>query len=219
MAVPVLYSSSHCAHSLRARLAFLYAQLRCEIREIDPDNPLPAITQLPLLQLPGRLLDNSRDITHWAIGRRPQLTLWPDNRVRQQSITNLIETIDGPFASASHCYQYASRYPSRGREHYRFEAEVFLAQLEARIARMGFLVGAEETLADVAILPFVFLFAEVDRDWFDRSPYLALRSWLERYSLNLLWQQCLEPIPLWQPGDEPFYLTPRDPDLELRAQL
>jgi glutathione S-transferase len=211
--VPVLYSSSHCAHSLRARLAFLYARLRCEIREIDQDNPLPTVNRLPLLQLPGRLLDNSSDIARWAIGRRPQLTLWPDNRVRQQSIDNLIDTIDGPFASASHCYQYAVRYPSRSREHYRTEAEIFLAQLEARIARMGFLVGAEETLADVAVLPFVYLFAEVDRDWFDGSPYLALRAWLDRYHLNPLWQQCLEPVPLWHPG------APRYPQLSLPVHL
>lgn len=215
--VPVLYSSSHCAHSLRARLALLYARLRCEIREIDPLNPLPSVDELPLLQLPGRLLANSRDIAHWAIGRRPELGLWPDNRVRQQSIDNLIDTIDNPFASASYYYQHAVSYPSRSREHYRTEAEIFLAQLEARIARMGFLVGAEETLADIAILPFVYLFADVDRTWFDGSPYLALRTWLDRYAHNPLWQQCLEPVPLWHPGDEPFYLLPRELE-ERRAQ-
>lgn len=190
----------------------LYARLRCEIREIDPRNPLPEVTTLPLLQLPGRLIDNSRDIAHWAIGRRPQLTLWPDSRTRQQSIENLIATVDGPFASASGCYQHAVDHPSRSREHYRTEAEIFLAQLEARIARMGFLVGAEETLADIAVLPFVHVFAEVDRGWFDGSPYLALRSWLERYRQSPLWLQCLEPIPLWAPGAEPFYLVAHDLD-------
>ncbi|EEF27155.1 conserved hypothetical protein [Ricinus communis] len=210
--VPVLYSSSYCAHSLRARLAMLYARLRCEIREIDPRNPLPQVTTLPLLQLPGRLLDNSHDIAHWAIARRPQLGLWPDSKVRQHSIDTLIDTIDGPFAAASHRYENASEHPSRSREYYRTEAEIFLAQLEARIARMGFLVGAEETLADIAVLPFVYVFAEVDRGWFDSSPYLALRSWLERYHLNPLWLQCLEPIPPWAPGAEPFYLVAHDLD-------
>ena len=212
MVVPVLYSSSLCAHSLRARLALLYARLRVEIREIDPDNQLPAVPSLPLLQLPGRLLDNSVDIMRWAIGRRPELGLWPDSHVRQQSIDNLINAIDGPFHSACLRYLNAARRLHHSRiqlleTNYRAEAEIFLAQLEARIARMGFLVGNEETLADIAVLPFVHIFAEVDRDWFDGSPYLALRQWLERYRSHTLWQQCLEPVPLWQPGDEPFYLV------------
>ncbi len=212
MVVPVLYSSSHDAHSLRARLAFLYARLRCEVREIDPENPLPAVATLPLLQLPGRLIEKNVEIAQWAIGCRPALKLWPDSRVRQQSIENLIATIDGPFSDASYRYQHAGRFPNRSRDHYRMEAEVFLAQLEARIARMGYLVGDQETLADIAVLPFVYLFAEVDRDWFERSPYLALRHWLDRYSYNPHWLQCLEPIPAWHPGAEPYYLVAHDLD-------
>jgi glutathione S-transferase len=210
--VPVLYSSSHDAHSLRARLAFLYARLRCEVREIDPACPLPTVPHLPLLQLPGRLIDDSMEIVRWAIARRPGLTLWPDSRVRQQSIDNLIATVDGPFFEATQAYAKAAALPGRNRDHARMQAEIFLAQLEARIARMGFLVGDEETLADIAVLPFVYCFAEVDRDWFERSPYLALRQWLDRYQYNPTWMQCLEPIPLWHPGDEPYYLLA--PDLE-----
>lgn len=177
---------------------------------MDAENPLPAVTTLPLLQLPGRLIENSLDITHWAVSRRPELGLWPESRVRQQSIENLIATTDGPFANASERYQHASGLSPRNRQQCRNEAEIFLAQLEARVARMGYLVGAEETLADIAILPFIHIFAEVDRDWFDSSPYLALRIWLERYRNRALWLQCLEPIPLWKPGNEPFYLVATD---------
>jgi len=211
--VPVLYSSSHDAHSLRVRLAFLYAHLRCEIREIDPENPLPAVATLPLLQLPGRLIDNSLEMTRWALSRRPGLQLWPESRVRRQSIDNLIATVDGPFHEAYQAYEKAGHVPNRSRDHFRMQAEIFLAQLEARIARMGYLVGNEETLADITVLPFIYMFAEVDRDWFDRSPYLALRQWLERYNYNPLWTQCCESIPYWRPGAEPFYLIARDADL------
>ena len=207
MVVPVLYSSSYDAHSLRARLAFLYARLRCEIREIDPDNPLPTIGTLPLLQLPGRLIDSSAEIMHWVLNRRPELNLWPDSRVRQQSIENLIATVDGPFYDASKEYSQAT---ARSRIHHRTQAEIFLAQFEARIARMGYLVGDVETMADIAALPFVHQFADVDRDWFEGSPYLALRQWLDRYSYLPLWNQCLEPIPFWHPASEPFYLVAHD---------
>ena len=138
--------------------------------------------------------------------RRPELGLWPDSRVRQQSIDNLILANDGPFAHALSNYRNTYRLAVRSPRDYRIEAEIFMAQLEARLARTGHLVGDSESLADIAILPFIHDFAEVDRTWFDSSPYLALRSWLNRYRNNPLWQQALQPVPRWQAGAEPRYL-------------
>lgn len=207
MAIAVLYSCAPAPHSLRARLALLCAGLRSELREVDradPPVPLPAI---PLLQLPsGKLLDNSVAILRWAMERRPELGLWPDSRVRQQSIENLILANDGPFADAIDNYREATKKLARSPRDFRIEAEIFLAQLEARLARTGHLVGDSESLADIAILPFVHTFAEIDRGWFDSSPYLALRSWLNRYRNNPLWQQALQHYPRWYPGAEPRYL-------------
>jgi glutathione S-transferase len=212
MAIPVLYSNAGCPHSLRARLGLLYAGLRTELREVDPAAPPLVLPAVPLLQLPsGKLLDRSIDILRWSINRRPELALWPESRVRQQSIDNLIQAADGPFAEALRNYRDAARLLVRTPRDYRMEAEIFLAQLEARVARTGHLVGHDESLADVAILPFVHQFAEVDRDWFDGSPYLALRAWLNRYRESSLWQQALADFPRWQPGAEPLYLDSRGP--------
>lgn len=219
MATPVLYSHAGCPHSLRARLAMLYAGLSCELREVDPDALPVALPALPLLQLPsGKLLDRSIDILRWVAGRRPELDLWPASRVRQQSIDNLILAADGPFADALRNYREAARSLVRTPRDFRTEAEIFLAQLEARIARTGYLVGGSETLADIAVLPFVHQFAEVDRGWFDGSPYLALRGWLNRYRDNPLWQQALAHVPLWQPGSEPVYLDSRAPLASLKVE-
>jgi glutathione S-transferase len=217
MAIPVLYGCAPEPHSLRARLALLCAGLRSELREFDPDDPPLALPALPLLQLPsGKLLDHSAAILRWAMERRPELGLWPESRVRQQSIDNLILANDGPFAQALGNYREAARRLIRSPRDYRIEAEIFLAQLEARLARTGYLVGDSESLADIAILPFIHDFAEIDRDWFDNSPYLALRSWLNRYRHNPLWQQALQPVPLWRPGNEPRYLDLLAPTAGLR---
>ncbi|HET8710847.1 MAG TPA: glutathione S-transferase C-terminal domain-containing protein [Spongiibacteraceae bacterium] len=206
-AVCVLYSSFPDPHSRRARFALLLAGIHCELREVDPANLPTAVTRVPLLQLPsGKLIDDSFAIAQWASARKPQLGLWPAIRVRQQSIENLVNIIDGPFASACRLYAQAvaARHPHALNR--RGDAEIFLAQLEARLARKPFLVGDEETLADIAVLPFIHWFAEIDRTWFDISPYRQLRAWLANYRDNPEWQQTLHCGPRWRPDVAPVFL-------------
>lgn len=213
-AVSVLYSDGSEPHSLRARLLLLAAGLHCELREVDRSDLPPAVDGVPLLQLPsGKLLDDSFAIAQWAVTHRPALALWPQVRVRQQSIENLVRIIDGPFAAALAGYR-SSRSGQRTAPlaagpdavAWRFEAEIFLAQLEARLARMPYLVGDTETLADLAVLPFIHCFAAADRTWFDVSPYRQLRAWLVRYRDHAVWQQALRAVPRWRPGAQPVYL-------------
>lgn len=193
---------------MRARFALLLAGIHCELREVDFDNLPTAVTQVPLLQLPsGKLIDDSFAMAQWASARKPQLGLWPVIRVRQQSIENLVNIIDGPFASACLSYEQAVAMRDPCAIDRRHDAEIFLAQLEARLARKPFLVGDDETLADVAILPFIHWFAEVDRTWFDISPYRLLRAWLARYGDNPAWQQALRRGPRWRPDALPAYLA------------
>jgi glutathione S-transferase len=208
-AVCVLYSNFSDPHSMRARFALLLAGIHCELREVDPVNPPIAVSSVPLLQLPsGKLIDDSFVIAQWASARRPQLELWPSVRVRQQSIENLMRIIDGPFANACHLYDQATAARLSSAAHRRSDAEIFLAQLEARLARKPFLVGDEETLADIAALPFIHWFAEIDRIWFDVSPYRQLRAWLASYRDNPDWQQALRCSPRWRPNAQPVFLEP-----------
>jgi glutathione S-transferase len=216
-AVSVLYSDGAEPHSLRARLALLVAGLHCELREVDGAALPPAVEGVPLLQLPsGKLLDDSFAIAQWAATHRPALALWPRVRVRQQSIENLVRIIDGPFAAALAGYRHAMMQQRGSRDAplaagpdavgWRFEAEIFLAQLEARLARMPYLVGDSETLADLAVLPFIHCFAAADRTWFDVAPYRQLRAWLLRYRDHAGWQQALRAVPRWKAGAQPVYL-------------
>lgn len=215
-AVCVLYSSFSQPHSMRARLVLLMARIHCELREVDPAQLPIAVSSVPLLQLPsGKLIDDSFAIAQWASARRPQLELWPSIRVRQQSIENLVRIVDGPFADACQLYAnaVAARHPHALNR--RSDAEIYLAQLEARLARKLFLVGDEETLADIAVLPFIHQFAEVDRTWFDISPYRRLRAWLASYRDNPEWQQTLYCGARWRPDAAPTYLEKNVNRLEL----
>ena len=218
-AVSVLYSSYSCPHSMRARLALLTARIHCELRNVDPAHLPTAVDRVPLLQLPnGKLIDDSFAIMQWASARRAELALWPSIRVRQQSIENLLRIVDGPFAEATLRYAEAQRSGSPQVLRARGDAEIVLAQLEARLARSGHLVGDRETLADLAALPFIYQFAEVDRTWFDISPYRQLRAWLLQYRGNPAWQQTLCRLAPWRADGQPLYLQVHSdlPDAESR---
>ncbi len=192
---------------MRARLALLTARIHCELRNVDPAHLPTAVDSVPLLQLPnGKLLDDSFAIMQWANARRPELALWPAIRVRQQSIENLVRIIDGPFAEAVQHYADVAGGAGAQVLRARGDAEIVLAQLEARLARSGHLVGDQQTLADMAVLPFIHRFAEIDRTWFDVSPYRQLRAWLQQYNNHAAWQQTLRRSPLWRASAQPVYL-------------
>lgn len=213
--VPIFYSALRCPFATRARLALLWTGVRCELREVDlKDKPpeleaLSAKATVPVLLLhDGQVLEESLDIMRWAAESRPQLRLWPDNPVRRQAVSNLIAAIDGPFAEASYRYRHAERFAERGRDDYRMEGEIFLAQLEARLARATHLVGDAETLADLAILPFVHQFVDVDPAWFAASPYQRLAQWLAQYRAHPLFAAAHIPHPRWTPDSATVYLSP-----------
>jgi len=206
-AVCVLYSSFSCPHSMRARLALLMANIHCELRDVDSLNLPTAVDKVPLLQLPsGKLIDDSFAIAQWSSARKPQLDLWPSVRVRQQSIENLVRIIDGPFYAAIQLYAEAIIRRDPQIKSRRTDAEIVLAQLEARLARKEYLVGDEETLADIAALPFIHAFAEIDRIWFETSAYRHLQGWLLRYRESAAWQQTLRTVPRWRAGAQAVYL-------------
>lgn len=206
MAVPILYSQQDCPYSLRARLLVLFTGLTVELREVNPVRPPSNVPRVPLLQLPsGKVLNGSRPIMRWLLALRPDARLWPHGRLRQRSIEQLIDINDGVFAAALWCHradpaQLAAAGPGA-------DVSMYLAQLEARVARTGWLTGRDQTLADLAIAPFLHHFAAVDRAWFQASPYRALRAWLDAYAQQPFWQQAVAPVPVWLPGSEPRLLA------------
>ena len=65
---PILYSFRRCPYAIRARLAIAYAQQCVELREVvlkDKPADMLAISPkgtVPVLQLPDRIIDESRDV-------------------------------------------------------------------------------------------------------------------------------------------------------------
>ncbi|MCI5041533.1 MAG: glutathione S-transferase C-terminal domain-containing protein, partial [Donghicola eburneus] len=90
-------------------------------------------------------------------------------------------------------------------EEERAKAFAHLMGLEARLEKTPWLLGERQTLADLAILPFIRQFAHIDRAWFDAQPWPHLIAWLDRFLASDGFAQVMEKYDPWQEGDAPIF--------------
>lgn len=175
-----------------------------ELREVRLNNKprqmilASAKATVPVLCLPdGRVIDESLEIMQWAIdaGKKTQQLCGMGNS--KQCQLDLINDNDHMFKPWLDRYKYHVRYPEHPLEHYRYNAEQFLAVLEARLNSTTYLFGPHPQLADLAIMPFVRQFAGVDRQWFDDSQYASVRGWLAGWLDSGVFKSAMVNYPVW----------------------
>ncbi|WP_207283166.1 glutathione S-transferase [Pseudomonas sp. FW300-N2F2] len=188
MSRATLYSFRRCPYAMRARMALRYSAVDMAIVEVSlkakPAEMLALSSKgtVPVLQVDGRVIDESLEIMNWALARHdPQDWRLRDNADGQALTAALIEENDQVFKLHLNRYKYPERYPEYPKEHYRSQGEDFLRRLEALLATRPFLAAEHQSLADVAVMPFIRQFAHVDRDWFAQAPYPRLQDWLQRF--------------------------------------
>jgi len=207
--LPVLYSFRRCPYAIRARMTLCYSGVQVELREVvlrDMPRELLACSPkatVPVLLLPdGTVLEESRDIMEWALAQhdpdhwRPQ-----PGSPAAAAARDLIAANDLGFKPQLDRYKYAERYPQHPRAWYRSQGECFLDELEQRLTHHDWLLGDHISLADIAIFPFIRQFALVDRAWFDASPRLNLRHWLDGLLQARLFTAVMYKYPPWRSGD------------------
>lgn len=193
---------------MRARLALRFAGITVELREVIlKDKPAQLIQispkgTVPVMQLlDGRVIDESIEVAYWALETSDPLSLIP----KQDAIDEckaLIHDCDYDFKQWLDKYKYADRHPQYPIEHYREEGEKYLARLEARLQCQKYLLAADSSLADIAIMPFVRQFAMVDMKWFEDSQYTALKRWLTHWLQSEDFLAIMKKYPQWQEGQE-----------------
>ncbi len=192
---------------MRARMTIDYSGTAIDHREILLKNKPAAMLEaspkgtVPVLVLAdGRVIDESRDVMMWALEISDSQHWYHGLESSQQKrIQNWIDRCDQDFKPWLDKYKYAVGYPEQPPEFYRQQGEVFLAELEQALAHHQFLLGAEETLADNALFPFVRQFAHVDKSWFDQSAYPQLQTWLTHFLNGERFLRIMKKHPLWQP--------------------
>ncbi len=190
---------------MRARLALAASGQACELREVvlrhKPAALLAASPKgtVPVLVLPdGTVLEQSLDIMLWALRRHDPGQWLAPRPGTQDEMLALITTCDGPFKQALDRCKYPNRHPETDPAAPRAAASAWLAQLDTRLAATGHLFGPHDTLADMAIAPFVRQFAAIDGNWWAAQPWPQLQAWLARWLALPLLAQVMHKYPAWE---------------------
>ena len=195
---------------MRARMALCYSGISIELREVALRNKPEEMLRLspkgtvPVLILPNsKVIDESLGIMRWALAiHDPQDWLCKNESALRDEAAQLIYESDHVFKQHLDHYKYATLHTEHSLEHYRAQGEIFLRRLENRLQCQRFLLAERITLADIAIMPFVRQFAQVDADWFANAPYIELRRWLELILNSTVFVSVMTKRPPWTPGDD-----------------
>ena len=204
-ALPVLYSLQHCPYAMRARMGLMLAQqpvmLRAVVTKNKPEEMLLASPKgtVPVLVLnDGSVVDESLDIMLWALHQSdPSNMLRLDDESTLPTILALIDRNDNVFKPVLENYKMAKRKRDDAEMSYREQCEEFVVELEFTLSQQSFLMGANASLADYALLPFIRQFARVDRHWYLQSPYPYLRQWLDHHLQQPMFTKVMAKFPLW----------------------
>jgi glutathione S-transferase len=205
--LPVLYSFRRCPYAMRARMAIAITGQRCELREVVlRDKPAELLAASPkgtvpvLVDVDGRVIDQSLDIMLWALRRSdPQNWLRPSHATPDDMLA-LIAECDGDFKRDLDGYKYPERQPVPEPEAHRARGALFLMRLDALLQVRRCLHGDLPALADIAMAPFVRQFALVDPAWFDQQPWPALRAWLRARLEAPVFERVMAKYVPWRSG-------------------
>lgn len=217
MSHPILYSLRQCPYAMRARLGLLLAEQTVILRDIIMTNiPNEMFTAsakgtVPVLVFDenaktnengatneSKVIDESLDIMVWALQENdPHNLLYSQDEEMLPKMLALIERSDTEFVEALKKYKAASRYHDDAEIECRQQCETFISEFEQSLIKVEFLMGAQLSLVDYAILPFIRQFSRVDKKWYQQAPYPKLRSWLERHYQNPVFSKAMKKYPQW----------------------
>jgi len=218
-ALPILYSFRRCPYAMRARLAIAVSGQGVELREVvlksKPAEMLAASPKgtVPVLAEPdGRVIEQSLEIMLWALERYdPEGWLTPG----RDEMLALIAQCDGDFKHHLDRTKYPERYAGANAAEHREAASGFLRELNQRLQTSACLFGERPALADMAIMPFVRQFAQIDAAWFAAQPWPALNRWLENLLASPLFATIMDKYAPWQSGTPGIRFPPAKPTVTL----
>ena len=227
MPYPILYSLRNCPYAMRARLVIFKTKQTVILRDVDLKNkPAAMLTAspkgtVPILVLSSiteqsniieednieeSIIEESLEVMLWAVHKNdPSDLLLQKMSGAEDEMLKIIHTFDQEFKSRLEQYKCAKRYREDNIEACRTACEVYIQLLEQRLNQHAFLFSAQESLLDLALLPFIRQFARVERQWYLQSAYPKLRQWLNNYLQSALFSKVMANVEVWQENDEVIY--------------
>ena len=182
-------------------MALYYSEINYEHREILLRNRPEKLYQLslkgtvPVLELPsGDVIDESFDIMKWALSiNDPEM--WFDKNKEEQ--VDLIKLNDDKFKKWLDKYKYHVRFPEYPLEYYRKECEKILDIYEDRLKDKSFFFGATISLADIAVMPFIRQFSNVDIGYFNNR-FSFLSKWKQSLISLEIFSKMMNKFEVWE---------------------
>jgi glutathione S-transferase len=209
MPLPILYTLRNCPYAMRARIGIHKAQLQIDLREVNlKQKPAEMLAASPKGTVPILVLENNQQ-SPTVIDESLEVMLWalvendPDNLLHsfdQSALPMMLAIItlfDDEFKTCLNTYKAARRYREDNVIECRQACEVFIQELENRLHQGPFLMSAQESLADIALIPFIRQFAKVERQWYLQAPYPRVRQWLNYYLQSAMFTKVMAKHEFW----------------------
>ena len=193
-----------------------------EMLTASPKGTVPILVLGSSKESPLTVIDESLDIMLWALGGSD-----PGNLLRAETlddaetlnntegvngagtkndikpstrltdILSLVNQFDHEFKSCLEAYKCAKRYHETNLQDCRQACEEHIQNLEQRLNTHKYLMDEHESMADIALLPFIRQFARIERQWYLQSPYPQLKRWLDQYLQSVMFTKVMTKYPLW----------------------
>ena len=190
--LPILYSFRRCPYAIRARMAIVRTEHKCEHREVilrdRPEHMLEISPKgtVPVMLLPnGEVIEESLEIMQYVLN-------WELN----EDETYWIDRNDNEFKYHLDRYKYPNRFENVDFIQQRDLAKRYLDDLDS------YLSDSMPTRLSDALFPFVRQFANHDRAWFDAQDWQNLHQWLENNLISDEFARCMKKYQQWHAGDE-----------------
>jgi len=201
----ILYSLRNCPYAMRARLAIFKTKQPVLLRDLVLSNkPKEMLTASPKGTVPvvvlanNTVIEESLEIMLWALqAADPDDLLHSQEEGALSAMLLLINDFDHHFKTRLEAYKCAKRYQENNINECRVACEQYVQQLEQRLTEHTFLMSDKESLADIALVPFIRQFARIERQWYLQSPYPKVRQWLNSYLQSATFTKVMAKHPLW----------------------